>query len=151
MDLREIRNVHPHPFFCSVLPSGMARPLFQLGFYARRLVQAPSTHRSFLLTRPCLLQRQFRYFDTFSNKPLKPTPTPPASPPPPSSEPTLAQQRKSDWAIIKRLLENVWPRGDWKTRGTVLFSFGLLVGSKVCQYFNHMETKIVISLGEISF
>ncbi|KAF8324651.1 iron-sulfur clusters transporter ATM1 [Amanita rubescens] len=110
----------------------MARPLFQIGFYARRLVQAPSIHRSFLLTRPGLFQRQFRYSNTFSNKSIKPTPPPPpASPPPPSPEPTLAQQRKSDWAIIKRLLENVWPRGDWKTRGTVLFSFGLLVGSKL--------------------
>jgi hypothetical protein len=119
-----------------VLPSGMARPLFQL---ARRLVQAPSIHRSFLLARPGLFQRQFRHSNIFSNKSIKPTPTPPppppATPPPPSPEPTLAQQRKSDWAIIKRLLENVWPRGDWKTRGTVLFSFGLLVGSKVCQYF----------------
>ncbi|PFH48386.1 hypothetical protein AMATHDRAFT_42317 [Amanita thiersii Skay4041] len=46
-------------------------------------------------------------------------------------EPTAAQQRQTDWRIAKRLLENVWPRGDWKTRGTVLFSFTLLIGAKV--------------------
>jgi hypothetical protein len=45
---------------------------------------------------------------------------------------TQAEQRKSDWKIIKRLMVHVWPKDDWKTRGTVLFGFGLLVGGKVC-------------------
>ncbi|KAK2460266.1 hypothetical protein APHAL10511_007655 [Amanita phalloides] len=103
-------------------------------------------------------RRQFRHFAPLRNAPNSPlenpkSPSTPSAPPPTTSakpqppslpsaspvanakpeeaEPTLAQQRKSDWAIIKRLLENVWPRGDWKTRGTVLFSFTLLVGSKV--------------------
>ena len=45
--------------------------------------------------------------------------------------PTPAEQRKSDWGITKRLLVNVWPKNDWKTRWTVLLGFGLLVSSKV--------------------
>ncbi|KAF8150119.1 P-loop containing nucleoside triphosphate hydrolase protein [Crassisporium funariophilum] len=45
--------------------------------------------------------------------------------------PTQAEQRRSDWGIIKRLLVNVWPKNDWKTRWTVLLGFALLVGAKV--------------------
>lgn len=45
--------------------------------------------------------------------------------------PTPSEQRKSDWGITKRLLVNVWPKNDWKTRWTVLLGFGLLVSSKV--------------------
>jgi len=47
------------------------------------------------------------------------------------SIPTNAQQRRTDWRIIKRLMINVWPRNDWKTRLTVLGGFGLLVSAKV--------------------
>lgn len=42
-----------------------------------------------------------------------------------------AEQRRSDWSIIKKLMLHVWPKGDIRTRGTVLFGFGLLVGGKV--------------------
>jgi ATP-binding cassette, subfamily B (MDR/TAP), member 7 len=45
--------------------------------------------------------------------------------------PTLAEQRKSDWKIILRLMGNVWPKNDWSTRGRVLFGLSLLVGGKV--------------------
>lgn len=55
-------------------------------------------------------------------------------PEPPSDIPSRAEQRRSDWSIIKRLLVNVWPKNDWKTRSTVLFGFGLLVTAKVRQY-----------------
>ncbi|EJD07002.1 iron-sulfur clusters transporter ATM1 [Fomitiporia mediterranea MF3/22] len=44
---------------------------------------------------------------------------------------TVAQQRKKDWAIIKKLLVNIWPQGDWNVRSRVLFGFGLLVAGKV--------------------
>ena len=134
---------------------GMARPLMFVG----RLVLAPSTSRSFLrstLARSCPvlspLQRHFRHCVPRSNA-LQNTP-PKQAPPPPqplSTEPTLAQQRKSDWAIIKRLLENVWPRGDWKTRGTVLFSFTLLVGSKVCVPRHRCMDCLADAAREISF
>ena len=70
-----------------------------------------------------------------------PTPTPlssKSSPPKKNSDfatkgdiPTLAEQRRSDWGITKRLLVNVWPKNDWKTRWIVILGFGLLVSSKV--------------------
>ncbi|KAH8118241.1 iron-sulfur clusters transporter ATM1 [Phellopilus nigrolimitatus] len=42
-----------------------------------------------------------------------------------------AQQRRNDWAIVKRLLVNIWPPGDWKVRSRVILGFGLLVAGKV--------------------
>ena len=62
-----------------------------------------------------------------------PTPPPDSSSSSPSHDtiPTNAQQRQTDWRIIKRLMINVWPRNDWKTRLTVLGGFGLLVSAKV--------------------
>jgi len=73
---------------------------------------------------------------------LRSTPTPLSSKPiPPLKKnsdfcdkgdiPTQAEQRRSDWRITKRLLVNVWPKNDWKTRWIVLLGFGLLVSSKV--------------------
>lgn len=68
------------------------------------------------------------------------TPTPLSSKPSPplkknsvtkSDTPTQAEQRRTDWRITKRLLVNVWPKNDWKTRWIVLLGFGLLVSSKV--------------------
>lgn len=46
--------------------------------------------------------------------------------------PTRAEQRRSDWAIIKQLFANVWPKDDWRTRGTVVLGFVLLFSAKVC-------------------
>ena len=45
---------------------------------------------------------------------------------------TPTEQRRSDWSIIKKLMQHVWPRNDWHTRGRVLFGFGLLISGKVC-------------------
>lgn len=44
---------------------------------------------------------------------------------------SLSDQRKKDWAIIKRLMANVWPPGDWSVRSRVMLGFGLLVAGKV--------------------
>ncbi|KAF8651949.1 hypothetical protein AX16_004592 [Volvariella volvacea WC 439] len=75
-----------------------------------------------------------------------PSPSSPASTPTPQTQgssgrssenaksestPSNAEQRRTDWTIIKKLMVNVWPRGDWKTKGTVLFGFALLVSGKV--------------------
>ncbi|EDR05814.1 uncharacterized protein LACBIDRAFT_185384 [Laccaria bicolor S238N-H82] len=58
--------------------------------------------------------------------------TPAKTPPPaPPEIPTQAEQRKTDFSIVKRLLVNVWPKDDWKTRLTVLGGFGLLITAKV--------------------
>ncbi|KAG6910080.1 Iron-sulfur clusters transporter atm1, mitochondrial [Tephrocybe rancida] len=85
-------------------------------------------------------------FDTLSSVPrrtfqhLAPKPDAPAAAPPKGAaqnaatkpkDPTSKEQRKTDWSIIKRLLVNVWPKNDWRTRGTVLLGFGLLIGGKV--------------------
>jgi len=48
--------------------------------------------------------------------------------------PTKAEQRRSDWTIIKQLLSNVWPKNDWHTRGTVLFGFVMLISAKARIY-----------------
>jgi len=48
--------------------------------------------------------------------------------------PTKTEQRRSDWAIIKQLLSNVWPKNDWRTRGTVLFGFMMLISAKARIY-----------------
>ncbi|KAF9463913.1 P-loop containing nucleoside triphosphate hydrolase protein [Collybia nuda] len=48
-----------------------------------------------------------------------------------AKEPTAKEQRESDWGIITKLLVNVWPKNDWKTRGTVLLGFALLISGKV--------------------
>ncbi|KAJ7614070.1 P-loop containing nucleoside triphosphate hydrolase protein [Roridomyces roridus] len=44
---------------------------------------------------------------------------------------TAQEQRRTDWAITKSLVKHVWPKNDWKTRGTVVFGFGLLISSKL--------------------
>ena len=44
---------------------------------------------------------------------------------------SLAEQRRKDWSIVKRLAENIWPKGDWTTRSRVIVGFGLLIGGKV--------------------
>ncbi|KAJ6544991.1 P-loop containing nucleoside triphosphate hydrolase protein [Mycena vulgaris] len=44
---------------------------------------------------------------------------------------TAKEQRRTDWRIVKTLVKHVWPKGDWKTRGTVVFGFGLLISSKL--------------------
>ncbi|KAF8895982.1 P-loop containing nucleoside triphosphate hydrolase protein [Infundibulicybe gibba] len=74
-----------------------------------------------------------RFFQQEAPKPNPPR-TPPAAPQSPAKEsehPTHAEQRKSDWIIIKQLMGNVWPKNDWKTRGTVLLGFALLISGKV--------------------
>ncbi|KAI9000654.1 P-loop containing nucleoside triphosphate hydrolase protein [Trametes punicea] len=44
---------------------------------------------------------------------------------------TQSEQRRRDWNIVRRLVQNIWPKDDWKTRGRVLIGFGLLVGGKL--------------------
>jgi ATP-binding cassette, subfamily B (MDR/TAP), member 7 len=65
----------------------------------------------------------------------KPPSAPPNSPPPPTTpaerELSTREQRRNDWAIIKRLLVHIWPRNDWGVRGRVVFGVGLLIAGKV--------------------
>jgi ATP-binding cassette, subfamily B (MDR/TAP), member 7 len=47
---------------------------------------------------------------------------------------SIAQQRKNDWQIIKRLSRELWPKDDWSTKGRVILGVGLLVAGKVKYY-----------------
>jgi hypothetical protein len=55
----------------------------------------------------------------------------------PQPTPTLkatisnAEQRRRDWAIVRRLLVHIWPKDDWGTRGRVVLGVGLLISGKV--------------------
>jgi hypothetical protein len=42
-----------------------------------------------------------------------------------------AEQRRRDWAIVRRLAVHIWPKDDWATRGRVVLGVGLLVCGKV--------------------
>ncbi|KAF7967137.1 hypothetical protein HWV62_35698 [Athelia sp. TMB] len=59
------------------------------------------------------------------------TPPAPVKPSPKAENPTQSEQRKQDWRMIWRLLENVWPKNDWNTRGRVIFGLSLLVAGKL--------------------
>lgn len=41
------------------------------------------------------------------------------------------EQRKMDWAIMKDMVQYLWPKNDFNTRFRVSVSLGLLVGAKV--------------------
>ncbi|KAF5374457.1 hypothetical protein D9615_009128 [Tricholomella constricta] len=66
-------------------------------------------------------------------------------------DPTAKEQRKTDWNIVKRLMVNVWPKNDWKTRGTVLLGFALLVGGKVLNVQVPFIFKSVIDTLNVDF
>ncbi|EJU05106.1 P-loop containing nucleoside triphosphate hydrolase protein [Dacryopinax primogenitus] len=42
-----------------------------------------------------------------------------------------AEQRKSDWNILKQLAVNVWPKGEWDIKARVVAAFGLLIIGKI--------------------
>jgi hypothetical protein len=78
---------------------------------------------------------------TAEAQPQRPTPTTPpvaGQAKPASQDPTEhtevsnAEQRRSDWKIIRQLLIHVWPKNDWRTRGTVFLGFAFLITGKVC-------------------
>ncbi|KAF8808646.1 P-loop containing nucleoside triphosphate hydrolase protein [Phlegmacium glaucopus] len=117
------------------------------------LLLEPSVRLNLFISKGCNSRRWFQH--KASPPEQAPSPSPPqsssqaaAKPPLSSTKPSLSlkkdidfvtkgdiptqsEQRRSDWGIIKRLLVNVWPKNDWKTRWIVLLGFGLLVSSKV--------------------
>ncbi|TKY90822.1 hypothetical protein EX895_000820 [Sporisorium graminicola] len=46
-------------------------------------------------------------------------------------EKTVKEQRLVDWAIIKKLVQYVWPKGDFKTKQRVVLALALLIGGKL--------------------
>ncbi|KAF9444453.1 iron-sulfur clusters transporter ATM1 [Macrolepiota fuliginosa MF-IS2] len=92
---------------------------------------SPARSLRFLPPRPRLdVKSQVRLFQDLARdapkSQSKPTPKPDED-----KEPTKAEQRKSDWTIVKQLFANVWPKDDWRTRGTVLLGFVLLISAKL--------------------
>ncbi|KAI0649493.1 P-loop containing nucleoside triphosphate hydrolase protein [Trametes meyenii] len=80
-----------------------------------------------------------RHYQHLAQQPQKPEVVPSQSPTPKPKQDlggdavhiSQSEQRKRDWNIVRKLAENLWPKGDWKTRGRVLFGLGLLVGGKL--------------------
>ncbi|CAE6410527.1 unnamed protein product [Rhizoctonia solani] len=69
-----------------------------------------------------------------------PVPAPPANansePKPPAAGETVihisqAEQRRVDWQIVKRLVVNVWPKGEWTIKTRVVLALSLLLAGKV--------------------
>jgi len=54
-----------------------------------------------------------------------------ATPVAPKAVISNAEQRRRDWAIVRRLAVHIWPKNDWGTRGRVILGVGLLVSGKV--------------------
>jgi len=134
-----------HPWTADCIQSAVRHPMFS-SFLARHSCphlirnfhQAPTLSNRVLLSRytiPCrkraqLFPRLGRAFGKSAPQGKSDTPAK-HSPPPPPEIPTQAEQRKTDFSIVKRLLVHVWPKDDWKTRLTVLGGFGLLITAKV--------------------
>ncbi|KAK7466094.1 Iron-sulfur clusters transporter atm1, mitochondrial [Stygiomarasmius scandens] len=89
-------------------------------------------------------------------------PKPQSQPPSTSSSPkpnpldaevqiSAKKERQNNWKIIKQLMINVWPRGDWKTRGTVIMGFILLISGKVLNVQVPLLFKEVIDTLNIPF
>ena len=96
--------------------------------------------------------RQFRHLASNDSKhdappAISPTTKPSATPPPnlstsPSAASakdvggtpvhvTQAEQRRTDLKIVKQLLVNIWPKGQWDVKTRVVAAVGLLLVGKV--------------------
>lgn len=83
----------------------------------------PSAHRS------------FRHFAPL-NIPPNTTSQPPKAKEAPAAGETVvhisqAEQRRVDWQIVKKLVVNVWPKGEWTIKTRVVLALSLLLAGKV--------------------
>ena len=127
-----IQSAARHPMFSSFLARHSCRHLIRNFHHAQTF-----SNRVLLsgYTTPCRNRAQLfpclgRAFGKSAPQ-GKPDTLAKRTPPAPPEIPTQAEQRKADFSIVKRLLVNVWPKDDWKTRLTVLGGFGLLITAKV--------------------
>ena len=93
-----------------------------------------------LITGPCLparpasrLWRAFRHLAQQPNSPPQSAATKESSLAPTTVATSIsnAEQRRRDWAIVRRLAVHIWPKDDWGTRGRVVLGVGMLIGGKV--------------------
>ncbi|KAF8514884.1 P-loop containing nucleoside triphosphate hydrolase protein [Hysterangium stoloniferum] len=113
-------------------------PAISLAFPSQKPTYALSIRTFRPSTRYLALHRKYQ---NQASKPLDSRPHSTTTPPPERLEPnpspqskreiSTKEQRRKDWAIIKRLLIHIWPPNDWGVKGRVLFGLGLLVSGKV--------------------
>ena len=79
-----------------------------------------------------LNNHSFRHLSQ-TEKSVPPTTAPKEATPaaPKAAAVSNAEQRRRDWAIVRRLAVHIWPKNDWGTRGRVVLGVGLLVSGKV--------------------
>lgn len=122
-----------------------SRPTSHTHAHLRLVSRLSGPQLAFAAYSPSLgdgLRTRYRQYQHLAPQPPKPAPETAAkpavkAPPKPSSNPedavhiSLAEQRRKDWNIVKRLSGNLWPKNDWSTRSRVLLGVGLLVCGKV--------------------
>ena len=91
----------------------------------------PSQHLGLKPRLATLQRRAFRQLAQQEKSPPQPTPAKESPSTPPKAVISNAEQRRRDWAIVRRLAIHIWPKDDWATRGRVVLGVGLLVGGKV--------------------
>ena len=62
-----------------------------------------------------------------------------------------AEQRKADWAIMKEMVQYLWPKGDFGTKLRVGSALGLLVGAKVLNVQVPFYFKSIVDSMNIDF
>ncbi|KAI0661818.1 P-loop containing nucleoside triphosphate hydrolase protein [Cubamyces menziesii] len=134
MSIYVCRQCLSQPLKVSTLP--WSRPFRSITSSARPFGTAVDRTRQRRLPRDFGLRA--RYFQNLAQQQHNPDAT--SQPPKPQAKQDLggeavhisqSEQRKRDWDIVRKLVQNIWPKDDWKTRSRVLFGFGLLVGGKL--------------------
>lgn len=115
-------------------------PLANAYWHQATVRPGPPSEPSFLFPSSCFLPRPrlapprcctFRQIAQQSKGAPQSNTSTESSPPPPKGAITNAEQRKRDWAIVRRLVVHIWPKDDWATRGRVVLGVGLLISGKV--------------------
>ncbi|KAJ3993728.1 P-loop containing nucleoside triphosphate hydrolase protein, partial [Lentinula boryana] len=120
--------------------SGLAQQIFRTSAYCRLSCWRPPSNIRYhktLSTRKGRIGHRFFQNLASQNEQKAQKNVPASASTPGHSNPleppqvTAAQERRSNWRMVKNLMVNVWPRNDWKTRGTVILGFAFLVSGKV--------------------
>ncbi|KAI6025873.1 hypothetical protein F5J12DRAFT_678489, partial [Pisolithus orientalis] len=65
------------------------------------------------------------------------------------------ERQRKDWMVVQKLMENVWPKDDWSTRGKVILGFAVLISANVLnvqapQLFKHITDVLNMDAGSQS-
>lgn len=86
-----------------------------------------------------------------ATKSPSPAPTPERKDPLALDDKTNKEQRRADWAIMKEMVQYLWPKDNLGTRARVLIAVSLLVGSKVLNVQVPFYFKSIIDSMNIDF